>query len=260
MDQIAVLVPHQLHFDVPRARDEFFQEDVRAAEGGQRFALGLFQRRGQFLGRIDDAHAAAAAPFGRFEQHGKAEPLGQIHRGLAGRQRLAAAGEDRHLRNAGNFAGRDLVAQLLQNLRRRPAKDDAGLLARPGQIGIFRQEPVARMNRIDAVLLGDGDDAGDVEVSPDRFAGLADQIGFVGFESVQRVAIFVRIDGYGADAQFMGSAEDADRDFTTVRDQELGDRCHTLSCHAPAVERSTKMTESVKNVTALPPGGLVAGS
>ena len=50
--QVAVLVAEQLHFDVPRPLDELFEEDVGAAEGGQRLALGLFERGGQFVGLV----------------------------------------------------------------------------------------------------------------------------------------------------------------------------------------------------------------
>ncbi len=45
MDQVAVLVADQLHFDVPRPGDELFQKDFGAAEGRLRFALGLLERR-----------------------------------------------------------------------------------------------------------------------------------------------------------------------------------------------------------------------
>jgi hypothetical protein len=43
----------------------------------------------------------------------------------------------------------------------------------------------------DVELAGDVEDGLDVEVGADRLAGLADLIGFVGLEAVQRVAVFV---------------------------------------------------------------------
>ena len=64
------------------------------------------------------------------------------------------------------------------------------------------------MDRIDAMLLGDGDDVGDVQITFDRLAALrrADQVRFVGFEAMQGEAVFVREDGDGAQAQFGGGA------------------------------------------------------
>ena len=69
--------------------------------------------------------------------------------------------------------------------------------------------------------LGDGDDAVDIEVRPDRLARLADQVGLVGLEAVQGVAVFVRVDGDRADAQLVGRAEDADGDLAAIGDEQL---------------------------------------
>ena len=80
------------------------------------------------------------------------------------------------------------------------------------------------MDGVDLVLPGQGDDAGDVEVGADRLAGLADAVGLVGLEAVQGEAVFVRVDGDGADAQLVGGAEDADGDFAAIGDQQLADR------------------------------------
>ena len=43
----------------------------------------------------------------------------------------------------------------------------------------------------------------DVEVRPERLAGLADAIGFVRLEAVQGEAIFVGVDRDGADAELV---------------------------------------------------------
>ena len=71
-----------------------------------------------------------------------------------------------------------------------------------------------------------GDDAGDVEVGADRLAGLADAIGLVGLEAVQGEAVFVRVDGDGADAEFVGRAKDANGDLAAVGDEQLADLGH----------------------------------
>ena len=82
------------------------------------------------------------------------------------------------------------------------------------------------MNRIDVVPLGQGDDPVNVQVSLDWFARPADLISLVGLEPVQHVAIFVRVDGHGADAQLVGTAEHADGDFAAVGSQQSFDALH----------------------------------
>src|SRR5206468_1597808 len=86
------------------------------------------------------------------------------------------------------------------------------------------EEPVSGMNGVNIMLLRERDDAGDVEVSADRLAGLADQIRLVGLEAVQREAVFMGVDRDRADAQLMSRAEDANGDFAAIGDQQLADR------------------------------------
>ena len=51
MDQVAVLVAEQLHFDVAGACDELFEEDVGDAERRAGFALGLVEGLVELVGR-----------------------------------------------------------------------------------------------------------------------------------------------------------------------------------------------------------------
>ncbi len=79
------------------------------------------------------------------------------------------------------------------------------------------------MDRIDFVLPGDLDDGRDVQIGPNRLARLADQVGFVGFEAMQGVAVFVRIDGHRANAQFVGGAKHPNGDFAAIGDEQFAD-------------------------------------
>jgi hypothetical protein len=69
--------------------------------------------------------------------------------------------------------------------------------------------------------LRQGNDRVDIEISADRLARHTGRIRFIGLEAMQREAIFVRIDGDGADAEFMGGAKDADGDFTAIGDEQF---------------------------------------
>ena len=121
--------------------------------------------------------------------------------------------------------GRQLVAELFEHLDARADEDDAGVLCRPAaKLRVLRQEAVAGMDRVDLVLAGQGDDAVDIEVGPQRFAGRADAVGFVRLEAVQGEAILMGVDGDRADAELMGGAKDANGDLAAIGDQQLANR------------------------------------
>ena len=64
---------------------------------------------------------------------------------------------------------------------------------------------------------GQFDDGIDIEIGLHRPFALADQIRLVGLEAMQTKAVFLRIDGYGGEAEFGGSAKNARGDFTAVQ-------------------------------------------
>ena len=62
----SLLVAEQLHFDMPRSLDEFFDEDVRATERGERLASCLLVCRVKLFGTKNNPHAASTTAVGRF--------------------------------------------------------------------------------------------------------------------------------------------------------------------------------------------------
>ena len=71
------------------------------------------------------------------------------------------------------------------------------------------------------LFLGQRDDAGDVQVGADRAFALADEVGFVGLEAVDAEAVFLGVNGDGAQTQFGGGAKDADGDLAAVGDEQF---------------------------------------
>src|SRR5262249_51801584 len=67
MDEIAVPIAEQLHFDMASPGDEFFEKDIAQAERGSGFALGLFNGFIELIGFEGNAHAAPAAPHRRLD-------------------------------------------------------------------------------------------------------------------------------------------------------------------------------------------------
>ena len=121
---------------------------------------------------------------------------------------------------AASFFDFDLVAHRLDGFDVGPDKHDAGLAERPGEGGVFREEAVARMDRLRAGRLGGGDDLADIEIG---LGGLrrADRHGLVGHIDVQRVAVGLGIDRHGLDAEPLGRRDDAAGDLAPIGDEKL---------------------------------------
>jgi hypothetical protein len=77
------------------------------------------------------------------------------------------------------------------------------------------------MDGVHAFFARQRDDAIHVEIGFHRTLALADQVGFIGLEAVQGEPVFLRVDGDGAQAEFIGRAQDADGDFAAIECQQL---------------------------------------
>ena len=194
VDQAAVLVAKQLDFNVTGAANKFFEKNVSGAEGGAGLTPRLIESVVELVGRQRDAHAATAAAVGRLDHDGITEAFGERMGFFIGADRLIAAGKDGNLRLLSDAARRHLVAELFENFGARPNENKAGLTNGAGEMRILGEEAVAGMNGVHIMFAGQRDDAGNVEIGPDRFACLADAIGFIGFEAMQSEAVFMRIE------------------------------------------------------------------
>ena len=76
------------------------------------------------------------------------------------------------------------------------------------------------MDGVDLGLAGDAQDVGAVEVGGERLLAFADQIALVGLETMQRLAVLLRVDADGADAQLGRGAHHPDGDLRAVGDQQ----------------------------------------
>ena len=85
---------------------------------------------------------------------------------------------------------------------------------------ILRQEAVARMHGLCAGDLAGGDDRRNVEVTVTR-GRRPDANAFVGEAYMHGVGVRRRVDGDGLNAEFAAGAQDAQRDFTPVGDEDL---------------------------------------
>src|SRR5215471_307496 len=102
------------------------------------------------------------------------------------------------------------------------------------------------MNRVDAMARGQSDDRFDIKVRSNRLARLSDQVRFVRLKSMQRVAIFVGVDGDGADAQLMRRTEHPDGNFAAVGHQQLTNRLHERLLSSRSECKSCRVLSSVQ--------------
>ena len=223
VDDVAVAVAEDLHLDMFRARDVFFEEDGGVAEGAVGLALGLVEQVGEVGGLVDDAHTATAAAEGRLDDEGEADGLGDLHGLGAIRDGVLGAGQDGDGDLLREGAGGGFVAHHVEQLGARADKDDAGLFAGAGEGGVFGEETVAGVDGVNAVVLGDTDDALDVEVGGDGALAAADLVGLVGLVTVNGETVLLREDGDGAQAELGAGAEDAHGDLGAVGGHQAGD-------------------------------------
>ena len=93
-----------------------------------------------------------------------------------------------------------------------PDEDEAAALHALGEVGIFGQEAVARVDGYGIGDLGGADDGGHVEVALRR-GRRPDADGFVGEQHVLLAGVGGRVHGHGLDAEFPAGALDAQRDL-----------------------------------------------
>ncbi len=214
MDDVAVGVAEDLDFDVFGAADVAFQKNGGVAECGTGFLAGFGEFGFEGVGRIDNTHAAAAAPEGSFDDEREADVFGEsFDVGTDG----CGSGDDGNAGCLREFAGGGLVTERVEQFGVRTNEGDAGALAGSRQCRVFGEEAVAGMNGVDVFIDGEIDDGIDVQIGLDRAFALADEIRLVGFEAVEAEAVFLGVDGNGSEAEFSGGAEDAGGDFAPVQ-------------------------------------------
>ena len=214
---MAGAIAQDLHLHVAGALHVALEKNRIVAEGRGRLAPRFRQQFAEFRGAPHDPHAAPAAAEGCFDDQRKADAarhtlrVARVADGLFGARYRGDAGALRQL------AGRAFVAQQFQQFGAGSDEGDTGPLASPRQSRILREEAVPRMDGVHAFFFRQGHDAVHIEVGFHRPLSLADQVRFVGLETVQGEAVLLGIDRHRAQSQFIGGAQDADGDLSAVQ-------------------------------------------
>src|SRR2546429_393533 len=210
------MVGEDLDFQMACARQIFFKENGRVTEGGARFTLRFFEEGIELRGVMDDAHAAAAPAHRRFHDDGIADLPSNFLRLRWRLDGIFSSGKDGNACQCSESSSGCLVSKQLKKLRRGTNESDAGLFAGARKRRILGKKTVTGMDGVDALFFCQGDDSRDVQVGFHGAFADANLIGFIGLKAMQRKPVFLRIDGYGAQAELIGCAEDADGDFAAI--------------------------------------------
>ena len=221
VEAASVAVPENLDLDVTRLEHQLLQVDRAVAERALGHGLGRADHVRE-LGRVVHLpHADAAAARRCLDQQGKAHRLGRfVEAGEIVRREPGAAGDDGKARVTGDGAGTLLVPHGGDAVGRRADPDEAGLLHRPGEGGVFGEEAVARMDRIGAALPRRRDDLVRDEIALLR-RRRPDGKRLVGLRHVAGVGVGLRIDRNRGDAERPCAPHDPAGNLAPVCDQEF---------------------------------------
>ncbi|MDQ1105945.1 hypothetical protein QE405_003229 [Nocardioides zeae] len=207
-----------LHLDVAAALEEALDEDGGVAEGRGGLVGGQLHGRLEVVELAHDAHPATATTGRRLDDH---RQVGGRHGG--GLEPV----ELRHARVEHELLGPDLVAHGLDGRGRRPDPRQARLDDGAGEVGVLRQEAVARVHGVRARRPRGLEH----EVGPQvGLGGRAprEAYGAVRLRHERQVRVGVGVHGDGLDAEAAARGHDAAGDLAAVGDQNGSDhRCVT---------------------------------
>src|SRR4029077_15134801 len=232
---VAILVGEDLKLDMPWTLDELLHVEIAIAEGSSGLRLRRCEQAGELLFTAHNAHAAAAAPGRRLDDHRKTDLARPF-------QRFAVVGEDSFGTRKNGYArllptrpGLSLFAHEPGNFRRWPDKLDIAGLGNLGEIGVLCEQSITRVN---GVYVGDfcrADDGRDIEIAQ-RQLGRANADGFIGKADGQRIAVRFAVNGHGADPQFFAGADYSQGNLAAVGDQNFFEHRLLLST-APQTQK-----------------------
>src|SRR5471032_512989 len=219
VNHVAKAVTKDLRLDVLGIDDAFFQEHFRRTEGLGGF--GNYAREGlfEFFAAVAAADTTTATTGGGLEHHrvtnavAFGDGFGDVGDVAFGAGRHRHAGLDHAVARFG------LVAHAANHFGRRTDEFDPAFGADVCQLGVFRQETVAGVQRITAGFHGQVHQLARVQVAGQRLGTNA--VGFVGTFDVQRVAVGVRVNSDRANAHLGAGTHDSYGNLTTVGDQDL---------------------------------------
>ena len=216
---IPVVVGYDLHFHVPRSLDVFLQVYARIAECRLSFGLGLLEGRLEHQVVGGHAHALAASARRGFDEHRKANLVGDPDRFLLTLDQTLAARHHGNIAFPRHFPCTVLVPQQLHRFRRRADEVDLAAAADLVEVGVLRQKPVAGMNGLDVPHLRCTDYLIDLQIALNRLRR-SNAVGFVSQFQIGAASVGLAVNGHRLDTQFPAGTDDPQGDLPPVRYQD----------------------------------------
>ena len=133
-------------------------------------------------------------------------------------------GQHRQPRGNRGGTGRGLISDQLEHIGVGPDEGVTRGRASPGELGVFAEKSITRMNHLRARRLGRGQYPSLIEVGLRTATRKGDR--FVGRMHVRAVSVVFGVDRHRLDTEFVCGPHDSKRDLATVRDQQ--GRAHRL--------------------------------
>ena len=227
VNHVAEAVSQHLDFNVARLLHKLFNEDAVVAKAVHGLVLAGRETFERFLVVERHAQALAAAASAGFDHHGVANVLGYFYCLFRASDGIVVAGNGVDLGGQRQFLGRNLVAHGGNRMRLGADEGNAFFFTAPGKGLVLGQEAVARVNRLCAGFLGDGNDFFCLQVA---FAAgcRANAHRLVGQLDMARFLVSVGIHRHGLDAHFLGSSDHAAGNLSAVGNQNFGEHHRSL--------------------------------
>ena len=237
---VTLFIAEDLHLDVAGTQNHLFQIAFAIAKGGFGFTATFADFFLELCFVHDRAHAATAAT-PRCLEHPRVANFGGLHTdNIHVFAQNFGCWNDRNARLHRDLTRAGLIAKFAHGFRFGANKGDAVAITRINEIGVFRQKAVAGVDGVRAGHFGDADHLINREVGGNWAQSLANAVGFVSLKTVKAEFVFFGVDRNGLFPHLVRGPHNADRDFTTVGDQNLFELGHSraLLCRcSKGVER-----------------------
>ncbi len=216
----SVTVGDHLELYVVRVNDEFFNVNVAVPEGLLRLRFGGVKHRGQTCLVVRSTHPTTAASRDGFDHDRKANLPRNLQCLLFALHDTVAAGRDGDPGFARAGASGIFVAHRMHRAGRWADELDLAAVANFCEVRILREKPVTGMDRIDVAYFRRAHDAVHLQIAVGTRGG-ANANRFVGQLHMQRIHVRFGVNRQRPDAQLLTGTDHPQRDFATVRDQNL---------------------------------------
>ena len=190
VNSVGVVVSENLHLNVAWSLNGLFNEDGRVAKRTFSFSHSRLKRVDKLNARVDATHTTSTTTGDCLDEERKlhvfgfGEQLVEVCRRAGRSQRWNASA-------TGGVESIDLVTGHLENIGCGPNEGDSISVTRACQIRVLGKETVTGVDRVGAGFLCDTDNLFDAQIRANRVSLFANQVRFVSFEAVLRVAVLI---------------------------------------------------------------------